>query len=305
MDILIAEDQAASALYLHRLLERLGHEVIIATDGLQAWEMLQAGRFPVIISDWVMPLMDGIELCQKIRARENAPYTYIILLTSKQDKADRLAGLRAGADDFLVKPPDAEEIAVRLEIAARFLAVQEELERRNALLAVLAESDELTGVKNRRSFLDALDTEFAQARREGSSLSLMMLDIDHFKDYNDSFGHPAGDEVLRGVAALLRDNIRGHDVAARIGGEEFVVILPGVAAAASRAICERLCSTLASHPWPLRPVTASLGVATLSDLADRPATLIDQADRALYASKGRGRNRVTHHLDLGNFVPTA
>ena len=298
MHILIAEDQASSALILRRLLEKLGHEVTVASHGLEAWEMFQVGRFSVVISDWVMPVMDGIELCQRIRARDDKAYTYIILLTSKREKAERLAGLRAGADDFLIKPPDADELAIRLEIAGRILAVQEELERRNALLAALAESDELTGAKNRRHFLEALDRQFARARRDGSPLSLLMLDIDQFKAYNDSFGHPAGDDVLRTVARLLREHLRGEDVVARIGGEEFVALLPEIEAEAARAVCERIGSLLRSHPWRLRPVTASLGVSTASDATGGPASLIEEADRALYASKRRGRDRATHHLDL-------
>lgn len=298
MKILIAEDQASSAVYLRRVLEKLGHDVRVARDGEQAWEFIQADHFPVVISDWMMPRMDGIDLCRRIRSRTGSGYVYVILLTARSEKEDRLAGLHSGADDFLVKPPDRAELAIRLEIAGRILAVQDELEQRNVLLAELADSDELTGAKNRRFFRRMLDLRFAEARVQGGPLSLVMLDIDHFKAYNDAFGHPAGDEVLRAAAGLLRDHVRGDDVVARIGGEEFVLILPGLAADPARALCERLTQALADHLWPLRRVSASLGVATLRPDTERPATLIDEADRALYHSKHTGRDRVTHFADL-------
>ena len=197
MKILIAEDQPAAALYLRRTLEKMGHQAEVAPDGEAAWQMIRDGDTPLLISDWMMPHLDGPELCRRLRAVAADRYIYIILLTSLDRREDRLKGLRAGADDFLTKPPDPDELAVRLEIAERILAVHDQLARQNARLAELATTDELTGVKNRRRFREDLDLLFAQADRLGSPLSLIMLDIDHFKQYNDSFGHPAGDRVLR------------------------------------------------------------------------------------------------------------
>ncbi|WP_435017336.1 diguanylate cyclase [Tundrisphaera sp. TA3] len=298
MHVLIAEDQPSSALAIRRLLGRLGHESTIAEDGQMAWEMVQTGRYPVLLSDWIMPGMDGIELCRRIRSRRVAPYQYIILLTSKRDLADRLEGLRAGADDFLVKPPHVEELAVRLEIAGRILGFQDELVRRNRELAALADSDELTGAKNRRHFLRALEDRFFEARRLGSPLSLILLDIDHFKAYNDAFGHPAGDEVLRLAAGMIGDLARCEDVVARIGGEEFAAILPGLGEQASLAVCERIRRAFSAFAWPRRAITASLGAATLAPQSKCPADLIAEADLALYASKRSGRDRVSHHRDL-------
>ena len=297
MNILVAEDQPPSALFLRRLLERLGHEVTVAVDGSEAWRIVREARFPVVISDWMMPGLDGLELCRRIRGREGQPYSYVILLTCKQGQRDRLEGLRAGADDFLVKPPDVEELSVRLEIARRILSIQEELERRNSLLSEMALSDELTGVKNRRRFREALEIHHALATRQGLPLSLVMVDVDHFKSYNDSFGHPAGDEVLKRVASLLSENVRKHDEVARIGGEEFAVLLPDTPAPLATDMAERLRSKVAGQPWPLRRVTASLGVATTSPGNDPPAALVEQADRALYRSKRTGRDRVTHFSD--------
>src|SRR5271170_7704303 len=186
----------------------MGHETAIAPDGEQAWTMVRSGEAPLLISDWMMPLLDGPELCRRIRAAEGIQYTYIILLTSRDQREDRLKGLRAGADDFLTKPPDSDELAIRLEIAERILRVHERLARQNEQLAELATVDELTGTKNRRRFREDLELLFGQADRMASPLSLIMLDIDHFKAYNDAFGHPAGDEVLRRAGSILRTAVR-------------------------------------------------------------------------------------------------
>ena len=297
MKILIAEDQPASALLLRRLLENQGHEVVVARDGAEAWRAAAVERFPVIISDWVMPRIDGLGLCRLVRDQPHRPYTYLILLTSKPGVDDRLEGLRAGADDFLVKPPNAAELAVRLEIARRILAVQDELERRNRQLAELANSDELTGVPNRRRFRELLEVDFAVAREGGVPLSLVMIDVDRFKEYNDAFGHPSGDEVLRQVAATLDDAVGPRGSVARYGGEEFVALLPDTPVDGARQLAERLRAAVASARWPHRPVTASFGVATTGPGSTRPDVLVGQADRALYRSKRAGRDRVTHHLD--------
>jgi diguanylate cyclase (GGDEF)-like protein len=308
MKILVAEDQAPSALFIRRMLERLGHDVSIAIDGEHAWRMAREERFPVIISDWMMPGLDGPELCRRIRAREGQPYTYLILLTCKHSQDDRLVGLRAGADDFLVKPPDTEELKIRLEIARRILAVQDELERRNRLLSELALSDELTGVSNRRRFRQSLDVHHSQAIRQGVPLSLAMLDVDFFKGYNDTFGHPAGDEVLRIVARTLVENVRKGDEVARIGGEEFAVILPDTDARVALELAERLRSTLAGLEWPLRPVTACVGVATIADSSSAsamdPTMFIEHADRALYHCKRTGRDRAGHFDEVPETAET-
>ncbi len=297
MRILIAEDQPPAALYLRRTLEKMGHEVEIAADGELAWNQVESGELPVLISDWMMPRLDGPELCRRIRAAESDRYTYIILLTSRDQREDRLNGLRTGADDFLTKPPDADELAVRLEIAERILKVHEQLARQNALLAELATVDELTGTKNRRRFREDLELLFGQADRLLTPLSLIMLDLDHFKEYNDSFGHLAGDEVLRLTGSILREAVRSHDVVARYGGEEFVVLLPATAAAESLEVADRLRLAIACRIWPHRPITASIGVATAGATTADASSLVDEADQALYVSKQIGRNQVTHFND--------
>jgi diguanylate cyclase (GGDEF)-like protein len=302
MKILIAEDQPPAALYLRRTLEKMGHEATIAFDGEQAWRIIQQGDSPLVISDWMMPHLNGPDLCRRIRSAGGGRYTYIILLTSRDQREERLHGLRAGADDFLVKPPDPDELAVRLEIAGRILAVHEELARQNAQLAELASTDELTGTKNRRRFREDLELLFAQVGRLGSPLSLIMLDIDYFKQYNDFFGHPAGDEVLRWVGATLRTAVRDHDIVSRYGGEEFVMLLPATDEYEALVVAERLRSAIAYGPWTHRQVTASLGVGTAGKGTPSAAALVDQADCAMYQSKQAGRNQITHFRDTQTLV---
>lgn len=294
MKILIAEDQVASASALGRILGRLGHESTLVADGEAAWQLLRGGDFSVLIADWDVPGLDGPGLCRRIRDLGAHPYHYVILITSRGTREDRLLGLRAGADDFLNKPIDPDELCVRLDIAARILDVHHALARKNALLAELATTDPLTGIRNRRRFHEDLEAHVALSSRTAMPLSLIMLDVDHFKRYNDAFGHPAGDEVLRVVANLLRLSVREHDTVARFGGEEFAILMPTTDAVVGLGIAERLRASVAEHPWQRRPITASLGVATLDQ--DRPDAerLVEEADRALYRSKQQGRNRVQH-----------
>ena len=209
MRILLVEDEEVTAAALRGIVASLGHQVTVVADGTSAWRLLQEEHIPVVLSDWMMPGLDGPSLCRHIRGLGDSPYTYIILLSVRDRRADRMEGLRAGADDFLVKPVEAEELSVRLEIARRILSVQERLERQNARLTELATTDDLTGLVNRREFRRALGLNFALAQRQGLPLSLILFDIDHFKDFNDTFGHPAGDEALRTLAQVVRSDVPG------------------------------------------------------------------------------------------------
>lgn len=293
MRILVVEDEEVTAAVLRGTLASLGHEVAVATDGLMAWRMLQEGHIPLVLSDWMMPGLDGLSLCRRIRTAGDSPYIYTILLTVRDGRPDRMEGLRAGADDFLIKPLDAEELAVRVEIAQRILTVQERLERQNARLLELATIDDLTGLANRREFQRALETSLALAGRQGLPLSLVLFDIDHFKDFNDTFGHPAGDEALRTFSRIVRGSCRAHDLVARVGGEEFAVVLHGASPEQARASAERMRAGLAGHRWAHRPLTASFGIATSGAGGGCAADLVAQADAALYSSKRDGRDRIT------------
>jgi diguanylate cyclase (GGDEF)-like protein len=295
MRILVVDDQKTLGLALSGTLAQLGHEPKLIASGIAALELISREDWRLVITDWMMPEMDGPELCRKIRAARRHPYTYIIMVTGRTDRLDRLQGLAAGADDFLTKPVDEEELAVRLAIAERILGVQAELEAKNALLQDMANLDPLTGLANRRRLSEGIDAAVAKAA-VNAPLSVLAIDVDHFKSYNDEFGHLAGDEVLRTVAAALRANTRSGDLVARSGGEEFIVLLPGVDSRVAVEIAESLRASIASQSWPHRLVTASFGVATASnstEIADISG-LLGAADRALYRSKETGRNRVTH-----------
>ena len=303
MTILIAEDDPVSSLILRRSLEGLHEEVVVASDGEDAWQLVRdRDDIRLVISDWMMPRLDGVDLCRRVRALEGRPYVYFILLTAKAFKEDRLAGLGAGADDFLTKPLDRPELIARLNVASRLLATQEELrqrtaelerlhaelQRQNELLAELAASDGLTGLKNHRHFRDALEVGISLAVRQEVPFSLIMLDVDHFKQYNDAFGHPAGDEVLRDLARVLHESVRDHDLVARYGGEEFVLLLPLTDADRALIVGERIRAAIAGRSWPLRPITASLGVATTGpDVATLGAAARPRRPRPL-PLQGRG-----------------
>lgn len=312
MRILIAEDDRVSSLKLCRALEKLGFDVEVVLNGLDAWDRVRNGKVELLISDWMMPEMDGLELCRRVRARPDALYTYVIMLTSRDSRDDRLAGLEAGADDFLTKPFDSTELIARLNVARRILTMQMQLhshaiqlaelhavlERQNQLLAERAATDGLTGLGNRRHFDETLRDALAAAEHHGNPLSLILVDVDHFKLFNDTFGHQAGDETLRIVAETLRSSARAHDKVARFGGEEFAVLLPETGEHDAFLIAERLRAAIDARQWVRRPVSASLGIATTGFPIPDAAWLIEAADKALYRSKSMGRNRATHHRDL-------
>ena len=318
MKIVIVEDDSVSRLVLRRALEDLSFEVAGFEDGAEAWDYLRNNEVQVVITDWMMPGVDGLDLCRRIRLRGGSRGP---TFTSEEENSadflrgtreDRLKSLQAGADDLLAKPLDRAELFARLNVARRIVNMEEqlrsrslelermhaELERRNVLLAEIASCDGLTGLKNHRFFRESLEAQFSLARRRGMPLSVVMLDVDQFKTFNDSFGHPAGDEVLREVAKILRSCVRDHDVVARYGGEEFAVLLPSTDVDDSRALGDRLRHSIEQYSWELRPITISLGISTTSPRIPRASALIELADRSLYQSKAEGRNRVTHALDL-------
>ncbi|WP_422927921.1 GGDEF domain-containing response regulator [Singulisphaera sp. PoT] len=301
MRILLAEDEVCSGSALRAVLEKQGHEVVLVTSGTEAWERICQEDWRLLISDWMMPGMDGIELCRRVRNRSEGPYTYIMLLTCRGDRTDRLEGMTAGADDFLAKPLDLEELSVRLEVARRILEVQAQLEQQNSQLARQATTDPLTGLANRTRLRDALESAAVLSTQQRVPCSVVITDVDNFKSFNDEFGHLAGDEVLKTVASLLRAFARRHDMVARFGGEEFVICLPGTDAHEASGIAERLRATFERYAWKHRKVTASFGVATLPPGLSNATVLLHQADQALYRSKRSGRNRVTHYQDLSSF----
>lgn len=303
MRVLAVEDDPMTLMIVSGVVEAAGHECLTAADGAAAWELLQGAGADVVISDWRMPVMDGLELCRRIRADIDG-YTYVVLATSRSDRSEVLAGMQAGADDYLTKPLDLADLKVRLIAAERVTALharlaeqQAELERLNAELAESARVDALTGLFNRRALAEDLPRMLARCERHGHELSLVMLDVDHFKGYNDHFGHGAGDEALASVAAVLMSSGRTTDLFYRYGGEEFLCLFPQGSAAAVAA-AERLRRAvedlgLQHPPSGHGVVTVSAGVSTWSrGGAVTSKALLADADAALYVAKADGRNVV-------------
>ena len=304
MKILIADDSPTPRLMLQRELEGLGHECIVACDGTEAWELFQGSGVDVVVSDWMMPGMDGDELCRRVRADTEAPYAYFILHTSLEDLKHVVQGMQAGADDYLTKPFQRDQLATRLIAADRITALhrqlasqQAELERLNSMLFEDSRHDRLTGLGNRRRLDEDLERLADQVRRYDHALSVVLFDVDRFKQYNDSAGHAAGDEVLRRVAGTLAEQCRSADAAYRYGGEELLVAFPEQDLRRASIAAERMRSAIEGlaipHPGVTPPavVTVSGGVACMG-AAETVASLLGRADAALYRAKEEGRNRI-------------
>ena len=290
MKILIAEDEEVGLFTLQAALTRSGYEVVAARDGLEAWEILQRHDAPQLaIIDWMMPGIDGLELCRRVREPRSGAYVYVIMLTGKARKEDIVAGMQAGADDYLAKPFDVDELRVRVRAGERICVLQE-------ALRVQATQDALTGAMNRGAIFDILKRELAQSARTGASVGLVIADLDHFKQINDTRGHPAGDTVLREAALRLRGALRAYDALGRYGGEEFVLVLPSCSADQAAEVAERGRRAIADTPVRIDSgvvsITASFGVAAAGAGALDVDAVIRAADEALYCAKRGGRNRV-------------
>jgi diguanylate cyclase (GGDEF)-like protein len=301
LKVLLAEDDSTQRLVLERQLSRAGYVVEPVADGESALARVLEGTFHILITDWDMPGMDGATLCQRIRGERLANYLYILMLTAHAEDADLAAGLEAGADDFVRKPASQLELFARLKNGSRIV----QLQRETHLLSI---TDPLLDVFNRRYLIHQLRCEVWRAHRYHRPLTVLMGDLDHFKQINDRYGHATGDQVLVWFTRKVRKLIRSTDWAARFGGEEFVIVLPETALHEGEQVAEKLRQELAAVPFNSAGgdviVTASFGVATLT-LASQDSSdpLLKRADRALYRSKRDGRNRVTvsaepFHADL-------
>ena len=294
MRILIAEDETIQRRLLESLLTGWGHEVVVATDGSQAWAMLQGENRPELtILDWMMPGMDGLRVCAELRKDSSQPYIYIVLLTARDRKQDLVQALEAGADDYLVKPCEAQELKARLKAGKRILDLQEQLVSANRTLQFQATHDSLTGLLNRRAIVEILHKELARAQREREAVSVILVDIDHFKKINDTQGHPAGDAVLCRVSQIMKSSVRNYDSVGRYGGEEFLIVLPGCPSelATERAEHVRLMLSEPSPDPSENRITVSMGVAAAHGPI-KMEELLTRADDALYRAKRNGRNRV-------------
>jgi two-component system cell cycle response regulator len=306
--LLLAEDERTQRLLLERQLRGAGYSVETAQDGNEALARILDGSFQILVTDWDMPGIDGATLCRRVREAHLPVYLYILLLTGHDAPADIVTGLEAGADDYVKKPARAPELLARLKTGSRIVQLERSLRASNEQIRLLSITDALTGTYNRRYLNDELVREIERSRRYSRPLSVVMADLDHFKRINDEHGHPAGDDVLRGFADLLRASTRQSDWIARYGGEEFIIVLPDTDLMGAVATAEKIRLTCASAPMPaargLITVTASFGVAVVESEADPTTTdtaaaLLGRADAALYRSKDAGRNRVTSAAHVG------
>ncbi len=308
MRVLIAEDEPGVALTIAQVVESFGYQTIVTHGGEEAWERLIEEPTSIVLTDWSMPGIDGLELCRRIRMGGFEHYTYLIFLTSRDDRDHLLSALSCGADDFLAKPLDPEELRVRLLVAQRIVTLERELRAanqrllvENADLAHRSRIDALTGIGNRRAFEERVNDLHRRALRRGMPYSVIMCDIDRFKGINDTYGHRAGDEILRAVAHAIRLGLRQEDQPFRYGGEEIVLLLDDQDRTVALSIAERLRSAIENcrfqvdgEPKPIR-VTVSCGVASYPESCGEGsdwAAVVERADRAMYMAKHRGRNCV-------------
>lgn len=289
---------------MRRLLEASisswGYEPVSAADGDQAWEILSsADPPPIAILDWMMPGLSGLAICRRLRERQAPPYVYVILLTSRGLREDIVEGLNAGADDYIVKPFDKHELEVRLRAGRRIIELQSELMAAQERLREQAMRDPLTGIWNRAFILEALERELDRSRRDSTPLGILLLDLDHFKQLNDTHGHQFGDLALRAFVQRVQTTIRSYDSFGRYGGEEFLILTPGCGEHDLTRQAERLRLAVASSPFEIEghPVAMTISVgATSMEPGVRASSLelIRAADDALYEAKRTGRNRVVY-----------
>lgn len=306
MKILIADDDPISRLLMQRTLEKFGYEVVLAADGRAAVEILSQPNGPrLALIDWMMPRLDGLGLCREIRStRGDGAYVYILLLTSRQDAEDVVAGLEAGADDYITKPCHPAVLRARLHTGRRILSLEETLIKAREEMRFKATHDALTSLLNRASILSAARNELRRSARERRSFSLLLCDIDHFKRVNDGHGHLAGDTVLKEVARRLASTVRDYDAVGRYGGEEFLILLSNCEENCLRSRAEDLLAAVTATPIQTGgtelSVSISIGaIACCFSSADTPLeSILAQADAALYCAKGEGRNRAIFAVPL-------
>jgi diguanylate cyclase (GGDEF)-like protein len=291
LKVLIADDDPLSLLYLQDALEEWGYEVLTATDGLRACEILQQPDAPMLaVIDWMMPGMDGIDVCRQIRDTVRDRYIYLIMLTTRVETEFVVAAMNAGADDFIGKPFNAEELQVRVRAGRRISELEQQLRLK-------ASHDALTGIYNRGALLEILDKELVRHRRDARPVSIIFGDLDHFKRINDEHGHLAGDAVLREVSRRVGAVLRPYDSLGRYGGEELMIVLPSCDQDGALEVAERVRAVVASQPvataFGAIPSSLSIGIAVAEgSAAVSTQKLIQMADEALYRAKLAGRNRV-------------
>ncbi|MBG6179540.1 GGDEF domain-containing response regulator [Arthrobacter sp. CAN_A1] len=305
MKVLVVDDDPGSLMVAKAVVEQSGYECLSATNGDAAWDLFQEYQPQVVVTDWMMPGLDGLQLCKAIRSGETDTYTYLVLLTSFGSQDDVLAGMDAGADDYVTKPLDPFTLRTRLLVARRVTSLHAQLGRYRQELTRQARTDPLTNLDNRLKLSEDLELLHNRSLRYGTRYSLALCDVDYFKSFNDLLGHPAGDEALKAVAQTLTRLSRDTDGIYRYGGEEFLLILPGQEADDAEAAVERIRSgiealAIAHYGNPLQVLTISAGISTFTaDHQVGSGQLLKEADDALYSAKAGGRNRVASFVRAG------
>lgn len=304
MKVLIAEDNRLTRLMLESTLRRWGYEVIATANGAEALEALLSDEsISLAVLDWMMPKGDGVTVCREVRARRIEPYVYLILLTARNNKEDIVAGLEAGADDYIAKPFHPEELRVRIRVGERIVDLHRKLLQAREELRLQALTDPLTRIWNHGAILDRVEEELRRAERRGTALTVAMVDVDHFKQVNDTYGHAVGDRVLIETAQRLKEVLRPYDSLGRYGGEEFLVAVPNADQQVVHSVGQRLCDAVRSSPYRVGElelkITTSVGLSIWRP--GRPAStaqLIQEADLALYHVKRNGRNGYAVYQEL-------
>ncbi len=296
MKILVAEDNRFFRCLLEAHLTQWGHQPVTCDDGEQAWQHLKQTTGPrVAVLDWDMPKMQGVDVCRELRSLKDHHYVYVILLTAKSGKEDLVAGLDSGADDYIVKPFNPFELKVRLRAATRIVQLQEDLLLSLRQAQNRAKQDELTRVWNRSAIMEALGSELERSKRERTPLGVLMADVDHFKQVNDSHGHVVGDRILYRIATFIRQNLRVYDSLGRYGGDEFLALLPNCGEAQALKLAERVRKAVVAEPYWSNgqqiACTVSIGLTAVTEIGyPEISAIIRAADQALYDAKKRGRN---------------
>lgn len=309
--ILIADDDPVSRLILKTFLTKWNYAVTEVSDGTSALQVLDREDTPrLAVLDWMMPGMEGVQICRLIRERTERPYIYVLLLTARSDKQDLLRGLKLGADDYLTKPFDAQELEARLLVGERILALQDDLIAAKEELRFKATHDALTGISNRGMVLDAIKREHSRQVREGSPFGVILADLDHFKNINDTYGHLCGDAVLKEATRRMIACTRPYDTVGRYGGEEFLIVVARANESVTLALAERMRKAIESSPFVTESgevaITASFGVSVCTNASAVDAKMLVQlADEALYRAKRGGRNRseAGEHRDIFELCP--
>ena len=298
MKILVADDDPINRRLLEIFLLKWDYQVVFASNGEEAWKILQQNDSPKLaILDWMMPGMDGVQICRELRKQSERAYVYVLLLTANAQKSEVLTGLDAGADEYLTKPFEGTELKARLRTGRRILELQEQLVSANEALKFQLAYDPLTGLLRRDAILETLRIELIRSQRERTTVGILMADLDHFKQVNDTHGHLAGDAVLREAAKRMRASVRPYDAVGRYGGEEFLIVVPGCDISVAMSRADVLRNAIGERPFAtpdgVIPVTLSLGVSVGGGTGTVESEgLLRCADSALYEAKNKGRNQV-------------